>query len=107
MRHELDREKKTLRVIFPGDVLSTNVETLRNEVLAVIETQAPAAGWDCAEMDLNAAQMIDSVGLNLLVSLIKTLRGRGKSMRIRIASAHIKRALKFTRLDQLAEVVGA
>jgi anti-anti-sigma regulatory factor len=50
--------------------------------------------------------MVDSVGLNLLVSLIKAAQQQNRKARIRTVNTHVRRALKFTRLDQLAEVVG-
>jgi anti-anti-sigma factor len=100
----LERESRTLRLVFPGDVLSTNAGGLKEEAMRAIEGSAP--GWDSLEADLSAARMVDSVGLNLLVTLIKAAQGRNKKTRIRSSSTHVRRALKFTRLDQMAEVVG-
>jgi anti-anti-sigma factor len=101
----LEREGRTLRLVFPGDVLSTNAGKFKEQALAAIE--ANPLGWDSLEADLSAARMVDSVGLNLLVTLIKTSQAHGRNMRIRSSSSHVRRALRFTRLDQMAEVVGA
>ena len=49
--------------------------------------------------------MVDSVGLNLLVSLIRELTARDKKLRLLVSSKHILRSMRFTRLDTLAEVV--
>jgi anti-anti-sigma factor len=108
MHHELDAQRRTLRVVFPGNVLSNNASVLKDEIFAALPApEARASGWDWLEADLNAATMIDSVGLNLLAGLIKIAEGRGKRLRIQVASPNVRRVLKFTRLDQIAEVVGA
>jgi anti-anti-sigma factor len=108
MKHELNRERRTLRIEFPGDILSTNAEALRAEVFGILNAPGTqTAGWDLLAADLEAARMVDSVGLNLLVSIIKAVQARGKKAQILTSSAHVRRALRFTRLDQLAEVVAA
>jgi anti-anti-sigma factor len=99
----MEREGRTLKLVFPGDVLSTNAGVLKEQALAAV---GASAGWDWLEADLSAAKMVDSVGLNLLVSLIKAAQQQNRKARIRTVNTHVRRALKFTRLDQLAEVVG-
>jgi len=100
----LERESRTLRLVFPGDILSTNASGLKEEAIRAIEGSAP--GWDSLVADLSAARMVDSVGLNLLVTIIKAAQARHRKTRIRSSSSHVRRALKFTRLDQMAELVG-
>lgn len=108
MKHELVRESKTLRVLFAHDILSTNAESLRTELMSIVDAPSLApTSWDCLEADLSGARMVDSVGLNFIAGIVKVLQKRGKRLRVRTASPHIRRAFKFTRLDQLAEVVGA
>jgi anti-anti-sigma factor len=104
MTHTVDRSRKILVVNFPGDVISTNAEALKSSLHPLLNTAANS-GWDCLEADLTAAKMIDSVGLNFLVTVIKTVTAQGKKMRIVATSPNVLRSLKFTRLDQLAEVV--
>jgi anti-anti-sigma factor len=101
----LELDNRTLRLIFDGDVLSTNAAGLKVEAMAALASAD--AVWDFLEVDLSAAKMVDSVGLNLLVTIIKAVQARDRKIRIRTSNSHVRRALKFTRLDQLAEVVGA
>ncbi len=103
MHHTLDSAGRALVVEFPGDVLSTNIDTLRTGVLELVDRDADR--WDVFEADLRHARMVDSMGLNMIVGLHKQLHARSKRLRIRTASAHLSRALRFTRMDQLAEVV--
>jgi anti-anti-sigma regulatory factor len=56
---------------------------------------------------LTAAQLIDSMGLNLLVSVIKLARNRSAKVVGRIVSPNVQRALLFTRLNTQMELVMA
>jgi len=57
------------------------------------------------ELDLTQARFVDSVGINLLVLMIRRMKETGGSVRIRIANANIKRVLSFMRVDQHAEII--
>lgn len=84
-----------------GDLTSTTAAAYR----AVIDQKLSAAGtWTLIELDLRAARMVDSVGLNLLVSVIKGVKEKGGSVRILISHPNIQRILAFTRIDKHAEV---
>lgn len=93
-------------MVIESDILSTNAEALRARLLEVLQRSSAAAdALAVFELDLRAARMIDSVGLNLLVWLIKKVGERGARVRLLIADNNIERTLQFTRLDQHAEVV--
>ena len=105
MKHTLDLPSKTLTVIVPGDILSTNADLLRKEIFGLLESELVArADWNRCKLDLRAAKMIDSVGLNLLVSLIKQLKIRNATIVAEITSTSVQRALLFTRLNTQMEV---
>ena len=100
----LNEQLLTLRV--PGDFTSTTVETFRNEVNSQLETAKGAASrWNTLQIDLGAAKMIDSAGLNLIVTWFKRLRLRGAKMRITYSSPNVLRTFIFTRLDKHIELV--
>ncbi len=89
-----------------GNVLSTNAQEVRTKLTAALSDPRSATGaLQLFELDVTEAQMIDSVGLNLLVWLLKAVRERGARLRLLISSVHVERTLQFTRLDQQAEVV--
>jgi anti-anti-sigma factor len=105
MKHKLECERKTLTVVFPGDVVSSNAAALQSELFALLESPAVKRGpWDRLEADLTAAKMVDSVGLNLLVTVVRTLTAEQKKMQVSVTALHVERALKFTRLDRLMEI---
>lgn len=89
-----------------GDLLSTNAEKVRRDFFALIhslERNAPA--WTCFQLDLSAAQMIDSVGLNLVVTILKEINSRRAALRILYANPNLQRIFQFTRLDNRLELV--
>lgn len=108
MNHNLDLSNKILTLTFAGDVLSTNVSTLRQEVFQYLESdEANRADWQTLQLDLRAAKQIDSMGLNLLVSIIKLARSRNAKVTGQIASLNVQRVLLFTRLNTQMELVMA
>jgi len=101
MQHQIDPKKKTLTVVVPGDILSTNVDALRTEILALVApTAADAANWTHLVLDFTTTKMIDSAGLNFLVSLVRTLAARDRKIHAVSLNPNIQRTFKFTRLDQ-------
>lgn len=86
----------------PDDVLSTTAPALRTRLTALLENQSP---FEILEIDLRAARMVDSVGLNLLVWAWKSAKARGARLRIRIANPDIERTFRFTRLSHFVDVV--
>ncbi len=106
MKHTIDSNSKTLTLQFPGDVLSTNAEVLRQEVVGALESPTlKTADWQTLKLDLSSAKMIDSVGLNLIVSLIKTAKSRSARVVGLISNPSVQRALVFTRLNTQMDLV--
>lgn len=105
MSHTMDTSNAA-HIQFPiqGDLLSTNAAAMRSQLEAFLAASTGGPGWGVLELDLRRAAMVDSVGLNFLVSLHKRLAADGKRMRVLIASESVRRILRFTRLDQYVEV---
>jgi anti-anti-sigma factor len=100
-----DTPQRTIKFHVNGDVLSTTVGGLRAELDQVFESQSAAPGAiDVFEVDLRSARMVDSVGLNLLVWLWRTVTARGGKLRVQISSPDIERTFQFTRLSSRLEV---
>lgn len=85
-----------------GDILSTNVDAVRAE-LDQLFTKSPQPR--SIALDLSAARLIDSVGLNLIVSVLRRVKQYGGSARIKVGHPTVRRMMAFTRIDQHAEVV--
>ena len=108
MKHTLDSQTKTLNLIVPGDIISTNAAALRTQIFAILESDVIArANWETLQLDLRATNMIDSMGLNLLVSIIKLARTRQSKITALIANQNVQRALCFTRLNTQMELIAA
>lgn len=86
-----------------GDIVSTNAKLHWERIQKNLEDTQPG---QVLELDLRAAAMVDSVGLNVIVKTIKIAQGKTASVRLLIASPSLKRICTFTRLDQKAEIVG-
>ena len=101
MKHNLDTNTNTLSIAFPGDVLSTNVDGLRQTAFALLEPDPlKRATWKTLKLDLTAAKMVDSAGLNLIVSIIKHAKSRGAAVRATVGNPNVYRTFIFTRLDK-------
>ena len=108
MKHLLDTSKKTLSLIFPGDIVSTNAGTLREQIFGILESEIiHRADWTTLDLDFRSAKMIDSMGMNLLVSIIKFARNRGAKVVGHVDNTNVQRALCFTRLNTQMELVAA
>lgn len=106
LQQELDSFKGTLKLRLPGDLLSTNADAHRQEIFAVLESQAvKSSDWKRLEIDLSQAKMVDSAGLNLLVAITRLAKNRGATLAVKITSLNIQRTFSFTRLDQQIEVL--
>ncbi len=103
--YDLDTISKTLTLVFGGDILSTNSEEIRSKVFQLLESdQMRNASWSILKLDLLAAKMIDSTGLNLIIAIIKAAKSRGGSVKSVISSTNIHRTFLFTRLDAQMEI---
>ena len=106
MNTTLDLNEKSLIVRVPGDLTSTNAEALRNEVNPALEVpDGSSRKWDTFKVDLAAAKMVDSVGLNLIVTWLKRVQKHGAKMQILYSSQNVMRTFIFTRLDKHIELV--
>ena len=100
IKTEFEKENLTLHITVPGDILSTNSETLRETIFSFLDAELTKTwGWKVLRLNLSAAKMIDSTGLNLLISLVKSVKNRGGRLGVTISSLNIHRTFLFTRLD--------
>lgn len=108
MKHVFDASNKTLSLTFPGDIVSTNAAALREDVFKILESETiTRSEWTTLQLDFRAANMVDSMGLNLLVSIIKFARNRGSKVVGHVTNTNVQRALCFTRLNTQMELIAA
>lgn len=95
-------------VSLPGDLTSTNAVESKARLTAAAETLEQMTGpVREVRIELLRARMIDSVGLNLLVSVIKRVTAANGSVTLVVSATSVERILTFTRLNQIARVVRA
>lgn len=87
-----------------GDILSANSESLREHLTRWL-AHLGEAPLGTVELHLSDARMVDSVGLNLLIWLLKQLRARGGKLCLMTSDPNLLRIFQFTRLDRYADVV--
>ena len=85
----------TLRLTFDGDLLSTNVDTLRNEILAAL---AAHSGAQSIVADLAHCRLVDSKGVNLLIALYRESEHRKLAFKVENPSADVRRLLTLLNL---------
>jgi anti-anti-sigma factor len=105
--HKLDEASRTLKIEVAGDLLSTNYDLVNGEIQALLARDDIRDNpWTVLFLDLSAARLIDSMGLNILVSLVKKVQAPPRNGRVktRITSPTIHRTLLFTRLEKYMEV---
>lgn len=106
MNHHIDTHARSLNVTLPGDILSTNASALRDELFGLLQSaEVNRADWTTLRLDLTHARMIDSVGLNLIVAVIRALKAQNRKAQAVLANRNILRTFQFTRLDQQLEVI--
>ena len=106
MTNGLENELTTFTIRVPGDLLSTTVEAVRGEFAGLLAGSAGQPGAkQKINLDLTAANAVDSVGLNLIVTLLKAVQKNGGQMRVTCRNPNVHRVLLFTRLDQHLELV--
>jgi len=89
----------------PADITSTTEAAFRAQIENTIA--AAPSGWRFLRIDLKSTRLIDSKGLNLIVSLSKSLRSGDHEIQLVGPQPHILRILSFTRLDRHIAVVNA
>lgn len=98
------REAGNLTIRVQGDLLSTNAKEIRAALEDLLTAPERQVGLRTVFLDLTSASMIDSVGLNLIVAILRATKQAGGTMTVRHANANVHRILLFTRLDQQLEI---
>lgn len=86
---------------FKGDLLSTNAEERAGQIGMIFSSHPD---FKIVKLDLNAAKMVDSVGLNMLLGVIKTVIERDAEAVLHISSPSINRVFLMSRFDKLAKI---
>ena len=91
----IQTQDETLHIAFAGDILSTNVQSLRPELMQALQK---AEGITSVQADLQAARIIDSMGFNLLIALFRECEKRQLRFGVINPSPEVLRLIKFLNL---------
>jgi anti-anti-sigma factor len=106
MKTTLNEAKKLLTVQLSGDLTSTNAGELREHLATVLnaDTDKPAP-WRTLRLELSGAKMVDSVGLNLVVTLLRAVQRLNGKLQVTYTNPNVLRTFQFTRLDKHIELI--
>lgn len=99
MKVEKRYEEGNWHVALSGDVDILEVDALRREIA---EIGGADVEIDCADMTY-----IDSMGIGVLVSLLKRVKDGGHVVRLKGLKPHIQKIFVLTDLDKLFLIEGA
>lgn len=103
VRSSLDDETRTLLVKVRGDLLSTNADERACSIGDILRNEDKSR-WDNFVLDLRSANMVDSVGLNVIVGIIKEVRKVKAPITVSISSPAVNRLFLFSRLDTVVNI---
>ncbi len=91
-----DLTDSTLRLLFDGDILSTEIATLRPLLLGCLDS---STGVSALVADLSASKIVDSQGLNLLMALLHETERRKWTFRVENADPDLRRLFTVLNLN--------
>ncbi|MEM9445143.1 MAG: hypothetical protein AAGA18_07295 [Verrucomicrobiota bacterium] len=95
MELQFDSEKKSLSLFFQGDLSSNNViEKIEPIEDTLKRIRGMSEKWCSLKINLIQTKLIDSTGLNLIISLIKFAKSLDAEIEILVSSIHVDRVLK-------------
>jgi len=100
----VSHDADTITARIPGDLISTSAGAVRDALKQLLDAPDTLQGVHAVVLDLRAAAMIDSVGLNLIVAVLRASNRLGASMKIIHNDPNVNRILLFTRLDEQLEI---
>jgi anti-sigma B factor antagonist len=86
-------------VALTGELELATAPRLRQEVVSLV-----GEGHTRVVLDLSRVDFVDSVGLGIIVSALKRIRGRGGELVVAGAVPRVRALFELTRLDEIIEL---
>jgi serine/threonine-protein kinase RsbW len=99
---DIKRDDKRVEVRLDGDLVSTITDEVREELKKLV-----AEGATVVSLDMAKTEVIDSIGLGLVISLHNSLAKAGGSLSVVNLSPDIQGLFRNMRLDRHFTVTGA
>jgi len=96
----INEEQESVVVVPSENIVADKAERLRVELLRLVCGSAMKV-----VIDMGKVNVIDSMGIGVLITAYNSLRKSGGSLRLVNASADIRRMLSLMRLDKHFEMV--
>ena len=101
-----DAVERVVKVRVQGDLKSTTVEALQRDFAAMLASDnVRLADMGLLELDLKEAAVIDSQGLNLIVSVCRQMKLREVLLRVRVARRSVYLTLLSVGMDRQLELI--
>jgi anti-anti-sigma factor len=105
MLPDINPETKVLTLRLPGDLTSANSVSAQAIAELVQSARDEDRPWRDVKFDLTQARMVDSAGLNLIVSALKAAQRGGGKLQLAYTDPNIQRTLRFTGLDKRLDLL--
>ncbi len=103
---DFDKINAILRIRFGGDLTSTTIAALHRDVQIILgDEHTRAMSIKRVELDMNSAKMVDSLGLNLVITLLKWAKNRDACLGIQISKRGVYSTLLAVGLERQANLV--
>jgi len=103
---EFESHTRLVRIKIPGDIKSTTVSDLQRDIFAILnDPGVRGLPFDTVEFVATEAKMFDSLGLNLIVALLKAVKQRDEKMRLRVASRAVYMTCLAVSLERQLELI--
>jgi anti-anti-sigma regulatory factor len=101
-----DTQSTCLQLTVAGDLKSTTFEALHRDVFAILAHEyARSLSITVVELDIRAASLVDSLGLNLVIAVLKWGQHRGATLRILVGKRGVYSTMLAVGLDRQAELI--
>lgn len=88
---------------FPGSLSISNVNEVRNELLAYLKEKEPENG---IVLDLSGLQDLDTAGLQLILSVCMTINAEGRSFLFEDISPFVRQVFQMSGVTDILEKGG-
>jgi anti-anti-sigma regulatory factor len=101
-----DTQSSCLRLSVAGDLKSTTTAALHRDVFAILaHDHTRSLSITVVELDISAASMVDSLGLNLVIAVLKWSKQRGAALRIIVGKRGVYSTMLAVGLERQAELI--
>jgi anti-anti-sigma factor len=99
--HQIDVSTQTLCVTVAGDILRTNADEVRSGFWGLLNSpDVQKIAWQLLKLDLIAVRKIDSIGLNVIIAIIREIQCRNSKLPVIVSGSGIYRTFVFMGLDR-------